>query len=179
MMSAPGKEAFIMHVQPHNSIAHLQRLGRLKSHRSIAIRLRIVVLARQGQTAPQIAISTGMSRRRVQEWVRRYNAQGVDGLWDRPRSGQPTKLPRDQEVVFKQRIDAGPTDADAGLCTLRGKDAQRILADEFGVHYSLGGAIVLLHRLGLSCLKPRPRHRKNDPEAMRRWVQDAPLLSKT
>ncbi len=68
----------------------------------------------------------------------------------------------------------GMQGADAGLCTLRGKDAQRILADEFGVNYSLGDAI----GLGLSCLKPRLRHRKNDPEAMRQWVQDAPLLSK-
>jgi hypothetical protein len=37
----------------------------------------------------------------------------------------------------------------------------------------------LLHRLGLSCLAPRPRHRKNDPEQMRKWVEDAPLLSRT
>lgn len=169
-----------MHVQRHDPIAHLQHLGRLKSYRSIAMRLRLVILACQGQTTPQIVTATGISRRRVQEWVRRYNAQGVEGLRDRPRSGQPTKLPRREEQAFKQRLLAGPIqEADAGLCTLRGKDAQRILADEFGVHYSLGGAIDLLHRLGLSCLKPRPRHRKNDPQAMRRWVQDAPLLSKT
>lgn len=168
-----------MRVQTHDPLAHLRRLGRLKSHRSIAMRLRIVVLARQGRTAPQIAAATGMSRRPVQEWVRRYNTKGVEGLWDRPRSGQPTKLPRQQEQAFKQRLLNGPIqEADAGLCTLRGKDAQRILADEFGVNYSLGGAIDLLHRLGLSCLKPRPRHRKNDPAAMQQWVQDAPLLSK-
>ncbi len=83
-----------MHVHSHDPIKHLQRLGRLKSHRSMAMRLRIVVLAWQGKTALQIATATGMSRRPVQEWVRRYNAKGVDGLWDRPRSGQPTKLPR-------------------------------------------------------------------------------------
>jgi hypothetical protein len=37
----------------------------------------------------------------------------------------------------------------------------------------------LLHRLGLSCLAPRPRHRKNDPEQMQQWVENAPLLSRT
>jgi hypothetical protein len=37
----------------------------------------------------------------------------------------------------------------------------------------------LLHRLGLSCLVPRPRHRKNDPEQMQHWVKNAPLLSRT
>lgn len=166
-----------MHVQPHDPISHLQRLRRLKSHRPIALRLQAIILARQGQTAPQIAAALGASRRPVQTWVQRYNQQGVAGLFDRPRSGQPTKLPAAQEPAFRQRILAGPTDADGGRCTLRGGDAQRILQEEFGVRYSLGGAIALLHRLGLSCLKPRPRHRKNDPQAMAAWVQSAPLLS--
>jgi putative transposase len=167
-----------MHVQAHERIEQLQRLRRLKSHRVIATRLQMVILAQRGYTAPQIAGSVDMSRRVVQTWVQRYNARGIDGLWDRARPGQPTKLPREQEQVFKQRMLDGPGDADGGLCTLRGRDAQRILTDEFDAHYSLGGAIELLHRLGFSCLKPRPRHRKNDPQAMTRWLEDSPLLSK-
>lgn len=71
----------------------------------------------------------------------------------------------------------GPVQAD-GVCTLRGVDAKAILEKEFGVRYSLDGVYDLLHRLKLSCLVPRPRHRKNDPEAMRRWLEEAPLLSR-
>ena len=54
--------------------------------------------------------------------------------------------------------------------------ADRILQAEFGVTYSLQGAYDLLHRLGYSYLRPRPRHRKNDPAAMQAWLKDAPLL---
>jgi transposase len=121
-----------------------------------------------------VAAATGLSRRPIQQWVRRYNDEGVDGLWDRLRSGKPTHLPQDQEAAFRQRICDGPREGD-GVCTLGGKDAVRILRQEFGVRYSLGGAIALLHRLGLSCLKPRPRHRKNDPEAMAVWKQETPF----
>lgn len=53
----------------------------------------------------------------------------------------------------------------------------RILEAEFGVAYSLNGVYDLMHRLGLSCLKPRPRHRKADPQTQQRWLDDAPLLS--
>ena len=53
----------------------------------------------------------------------------------------------------------------------------RILNEEFGVEYTLNGAYDLLHRLNLSCLTPRPRHEKNDPEAMKAFKQSAPLLS--
>lgn len=169
-----------MHVQGHDSIEELEHLRRRKRHRAIAGRLQIVILARQGHPAPRIAQAVGLSRRPVQEWVRRYNARGVAGLCDLPRPGQPTKLAADQEQAFRLRMLAGPlAGSDGGLCTLRGTDAVRILKREFGVRYSLSGAVGLLHRLGLSCLKPRPRHRKNDPQAMRRWVEQAPLLSKT
>jgi transposase len=71
----------------------------------------------------------------------------------------------------------GPKDTDGGICTIRGKDAMRILESEFGVKYTLYGVYDLMHRLGLSYLKPRPKHTKNNPEIMRQWQQDAPFLS--
>ncbi len=165
-----------MHVRPHDLIEVLERLRRSKAYKPIAARLQMVILAKQRFTAPQIAQAVGLSRRPVQQWIGRYNLEGVGGLYDRPRSGQPVKLSSQQQQAFKQRILAGPTEAD-GVCTLRGRDAQRILKQEFGVHYSLNGIYDLLHRLNMSCLKPRPRHRKNDPQAMTQWLESAPLLS--
>lgn len=140
-------------------------------------RCRCVLLALQGFEATQIADRLGRSRRFVQYWVYRYRDGGLDALQDRPRSGQPTHLPRQREAEFRARLEAEPTPAD-GVCALRGVDLVRILQDEFGVTYTLQGAYDLLHRLGYSYLRPRPRHRKNDPEAMRVWLRDAPLLSR-
>jgi len=54
----------------------------------------------------------------------------------------------------------------------------RILQKEFGVKYTLNAVYALMHRLELSCLTPRPRHRHNDPVAMEQWLNDAPFLSK-
>jgi len=139
-------------------------------------RCRCVLLALQGFEATQIADKLGRSRRFVQYWVYRYRDGGLDALRDRPRAGQPTRLPRPREAEFRSRLEAEPTAAD-GVCSLRGLDIVRILRDEFGATYTLQGAYDLLHRLGYSYLRPRPQHRKNDPEAMRVWLRDAPLLS--
>lgn len=141
-------------------------------------RCRCVLLAIDGLTAPQIAQRVARSRRFVQRWCYAYRDRGLDGLTPRPRSGRPPRLPVDRHAAFKQRILDGPTPQD-GVCTLRGVDAQRILEAEFGVSYSLNGVYRLLHQLNLSVLAPRPQHRKSDPEAMAKWVEDAPLLSKT
>lgn len=140
-------------------------------------RCRIVWLALRGCMATQIADKVGCSRRTVQQWVYRYRDEGLAGLRERPRPGQPKKLAAACEAAFRQRLEAGPTAAD-GVCTLRGRDIQHILAEEFGAKYSLPGVYDLLHRLGYSCLKPRPQHRKNDPAAMAAWLAEAPLLSR-
>jgi transposase len=141
-------------------------------------RLRSVLLALAGQEALPIARTLGRARRFVQEWVYAYRDGGLDAVRPKPPGRRPPKLAPAQEAAFKQRMLAGPTAADGGVCTLRGVDAQRILAQEFGVQYTLQGTYDLLHRLGLACLTPRPRHRKNDPEALAAWVQRAPLLSR-
>jgi hypothetical protein len=75
------------------------------------------------------------------------------------------------------RIDAGPTAADK-VCTLRGKDVQRIARDELGTDVSLTSVYRLLHKMGYSCLAPRPRHEKQDPAAQEKFkIDSAPLLS--
>jgi len=136
---------------------------------------RAVTLALQGQGARAIAKVLGRSRRAVQEWVYAYRDGGVDELLPGKSTGQPTKLRRDQEARFRTRLEAGPTEAD-GVCTLRGKDVVRILETEFQASYTLDGAYALLHRLGFSCLTPRPRHEKNDPAAVQNFKDNAPLL---
>lgn len=140
-------------------------------------RHRAVLLALDGRGAPEIASMLGRSRRSVQDWCYRYRDGGLDALLPKPRGRIKPKLPLEQHDAFKARMLAGPTDADEGRCTLRGLDAVRILEREFGVKYSLPGVYCLLHRLGLSSLKPRPRHRKSDPEQQERWLENAPLLS--
>lgn len=139
-------------------------------------RYRMVLLAIRGWDAPRIAEALSSNRRTVQLWVYRYRDGGIEALRPCPLPGRAPKLPREREAQFQARLKAGPRMED-GVCTLRGKDAVRILENEFGASYSLEGAYNLLHRLGYSCLKPRPKHEKNDPVAMKKFKKTAPLLS--
>jgi transposase len=136
-----------------------------------------VTMALDGHSTEEIMRMLGRSKNFVQRWNYAYRDSGIEALIPKPQSGRPTKLPRHKELQFKQRILAGPSPNDNGVCTLRAKEAMLILEKEFGVSYSFYSVYDLLHRLGLSCLKPRPRHNKNDPAAMTKWLEDAPLLS--
>ncbi len=141
-------------------------------------RYRAVREALAGRPASRIAAKLDRGQTFVQKWAYAYRDGGIEAIAAKRQPGAPTKLQPDRQAAFMQRIDAGPTDADGGVCTLRGKDVVRILGQEFGACYGLQGAYDLLHRLGYACLTPRPKHRKNDPEAMAVWRRDAPLLSK-
>jgi len=169
-----------MHIVTRHAadVTTLKRYCQQASNAKQRDRYRAVLLALEGHTTPQIRAILGRSKNFVQRWNYAYRDGGIEALCPLRQTGRPPKLPREEERSFKQRVLDGPTASDQGLCTLRGKDAMRILKQEFGVQYSLDGVYDLLHRLGLSCLKPRPKHRKNNPQAMQQWLNDAPLLSR-
>lgn len=61
-------------VVDHHSEQVLQQLAERELQADRAKRLRTVLLAKQGFTAPEIATCTGFSRGSIQKWVARYNA---------------------------------------------------------------------------------------------------------
>ncbi len=140
-------------------------------------RLRAVIAALEGDDAPTIARVLGRSRRQVQEWAYAYRDGGIDALHPPRRTGRTPKVRGPIAQKLKERLDAGAT-RDDKVCTLRGKDVQRILKEEHGVELSLQAAYDTLHRLGYSCLAPRPRHEKQDLGAQKKFREEtAPLLS--
>lgn len=140
-------------------------------------RYRVALLASGGLQTRAIMDQLDRSRGFVQRWAYAYRDGGVNAIASRPRGGSRPRLAPPQQEQFIARFTAGPTGADGPLVTLRGKDAVRILREEFGTPYSLNGVYRLFHRHNLAVLRPRPRHRKSDPEAQRRWRQSAPFLS--
>lgn len=153
-----------MEVKLHRSLEELKRLERVEKDADRARRLRVVILACEGWTAPAVAMAVGLSRRICQRWVARYNEQGLAGLDDQRGGEKRLPLTPDEVASFRERLACGPT-AEDEVCSLRGKDFQRILAEEFGLLRSLPAVYWLLHRLGYSYLRPRSRHRKSDPAA--------------
>ena len=125
-------------------------------------RLRVIRWALEGLTADEVAAQTKLCRRQVQNWVRRFNGEGLTGLEDHEGRGRPCALSVEQQGQLKTRLTAGPT-AEDGVCTLRGEDVQRILKREFGLLRKLSSVYYLLHSLGYSSLVPRPLHVQADP----------------
>jgi len=109
-----------MHVEDRHGVDELRRAARSQKDGRMRIRLQALVLAKQGHTAEEIAAALDASRRPVQEWVRRYNQSGVEGLRRRPGQGRREKLSLEERDQLCARMEALPRVEDE-VCTLRGK----------------------------------------------------------
>src|SRR5262245_31346382 len=108
MISQLSRREVAMDVRGHLPLEELVRLERVEKHATRSKRLRIVILALGGYTAPAIAMSVGLSRRVCQQWVARYNAEGLAGLEDRRGHEPKPTLTPEQEQRVCQRLEAGP-----------------------------------------------------------------------
>lgn len=69
-------------------------------------RARVVLAAIAGDSPDAIAAQLHMSRNTVYLWLRRFNAMGMEGLEDRPRSGRPPKYSPEEvsEIIETAKI---------------------------------------------------------------------------
>ncbi len=85
--------------EEHATITRL-RQSRTETARLVE-RARIIWRASQGWHVPAIAADLRLNERTVRLWLKRFNAAGLDGLRDAPRSGCPPTYSREQvgEVI--------------------------------------------------------------------------------
>jgi transposase len=156
-----------MFVADHHPIDELRSLARMESDPRMVLRLHAIALAKSGKTAPEVAAEVGYSRRGVQWWIHWYNRGGVEELRNEGGQGRKPTLGEPERERLKARLDGGPLpERDGGVCTLRGRDIQRILREEFSKVRCLSAVYHLLHAIGYNDLIPRPQHKDADPTAL-------------
>lgn len=154
----------------------LRKLARREKNAEQKDRFMAAALAIERRETADIQRSLCRSRGFVQRWAYAYRDGGIEALKDKPRGGSVAKISGAKAERLKARLDAGPTETD-GVCTLRGKDIQRIARDELGTRVGLSSVYRTLERLGYSCLAPRPRHEKQDLAAQTKFKDEsAPFL---
>ena len=153
-----------MTIVEHHSAEELQGLFRQEKNARVAKRIWIAWQARLGRIEPQITAAIGLSRRSVQNWVQRYNEEGLAGLQDRAGRGRQPILSEAEQQLVVERLEEGPREDD--VCSLRGLDFQKFIEERLGKLMSLSAVYDLLHELNDEWLVPRPKHRKSDPEAI-------------
>ena len=86
----------------------LRGLARRERDGRVCARLHALAHALEGESRGEAARRAGMDRQTLSDWVRRYDAQGVDGLRDRPKPGRPCGLDEGRQAALKAPVLRGP-----------------------------------------------------------------------
>ena len=154
--------------------AELRTLARRERDGRVGARLLALANALDGMSREAAARAAGMDRQTLRDWVHRYNAEGIEGLRDRPRRGRPCALDEGRQAALKALILKGPKLERDGCVAWRIRDLCRLVEDRFGVRYGETGMLRLVKSLDLSWQKARPVHPEADPKAQERFKKGSP-----
>ena len=86
----------------------LRALARSGKDATQNVRLSMVALVLEGVGRAEAGRTGGMDRQAVRDWLHRYNAEGPEGLRDRPRGGTACFLDGGQLAVVRGWMESDP-----------------------------------------------------------------------
>ena len=139
-----------------------------------ARRLLAIAAVRDGMDRDAAARIGGMDRQTLRDWVRRFNAEGPDGLVSRKPSGRPSKLSLEQKAQLRALVEAGPDPQTDGVVRWRCVDLKRVLGERFSVDLSEVSLGRILKKLGFSHISARPQHPAQEAGAVAAFKKTFP-----
>lgn len=109
-------------------------------------------------------------------WHRQWQAEGIEGLANRPRSGRPPKANETYQAALEKTLAQSPVDYGYTFAVWTLERLAEHLEVETGIRLSSGRLQVWLERLGYVYRRPKRdlRHRQ-DPQArdeMQAWLEE-------
>lgn len=142
--------------------SELRRAATRTDNADAARRMLALAHVLDGRSRGEAAELCGMDRQILRDWVVRYNAEGLEGVYDRPHPGAKPRLSQDQQMQVAQWVRQGPTLSEHGVVRWRRIDLAHEIEKHFGVQLAERSVGSLLRRLGFRRLSVRPRHPRQD-----------------
>lgn len=147
----------------------LRRWARVCANGRAAARAYAIAHALEGMTRAEAARIAGMERQALRDAVLRYNAEGVNGLFDRPKGRRPEWLTESEQALLANTVFKGPRVEVDGVCTWTCEALAVWISAKFGKTMHPDSVGRVLRRMGLSRQKARQVHPKTDIKAQERF----------
>lgn len=125
----------------------------------------IILLAAEKQlVAHEISEIVRMSDQAVRTWLKRYQAEGVEGLQDRPRPGTPSKVTPEYVEKLVSAVRRRPRGLDLPFSMGTLQRLADYLAEEMGIRVDAETVRLRLKQAGIVLSRPQPKVSSPDPE---------------
>jgi transposase len=148
------------------SSEEFRRLAAKAKDANQARRLLALAAIRDGKGRAEAARIGGMDRQTLRDWVHAFDTKGVDGLINRKAPGRKSKLTAEQKEAVREIVEKGPDSEVDAVVRWRCVDLCGVINKRFGVDLAAVSVGRLLKELGFAHVSARPRHPKQDQEAI-------------
>ena len=124
----------------------------------------ILLSAEQALKAPQIALIVRESERTVQRWLKRYQAEGISGLHDAPKSGKPSKVSQAYRQQLPSSVRQRPRSLSLKFSLWTLARLADYLAELTGIRLSEEGVRLQLKAIGILLSRPQHKISGHDPD---------------
>lgn len=153
----------------NSSEAELERVMNAVADQRQFKRLFAILMLFRGVSALDVAACSFVHRQTLRAWIKRFNAEGIDGLLDRRRSGRPRKIPPElaghlQSVL----LDPGSV----GEVHWTARKFHGYLRDELALEVGYSAVAKWMHDAGFALKVPRSWPVEQDEEARGAYLQE-------
>lgn len=145
---------------------HLDELDELY-HTTHDVRTRalmILLAAERRLVASEVAAIVRQDAETVRRWFRRYEAEGINGLADAPRSGKPPKVTGRYRERLLELVRRRPRALDLPFSMWTAARLADRLAEETGLRLSVPSIHRLLREAGMALSRPQHMITSPDPD---------------
>lgn len=134
----------------------------------------LVLIEQQGLSQGQAAQMVGVHRQTVNSWVKRYRAQGEEGVLDgrrvSPRRGKGILSAEEAGQIRQWIVAQTPDQLELPFALWTSRAVRELIARRLAKHLGLTAVQLYLRRWGLTPQKPLVRAKQRQPAAIAAWL---------
>ena len=169
-----------VHTLSAKEVKALKDLHRRTNEANVRSRCQMILLSNKGLSPPQIGQQVLFKRRTVTRIIQRYEAEGIEGLMTKPRSGRPSKVTAAYKVQLLERVEQPPRTLGLPYSNWTTANLAEYLREPTGVELSARQVENILKANDWRLRRPvRTVKHKQDPDLVQEKKRDSPAESKS
>lgn len=169
-----------VHALEDEEIIALEDLYRQTKVADVRSRCQMILLSNAGLSPPQIAQQVRFSRRTVTRIIQRYEAEGIQGLMTKPRSGRPSKVTTAYKDQLLQAVAQPPRELGLPFSNWTTANLAEYLREPTGIALSARQVENILKANDWRLRRPvRTVKHKQNPDLVQEKKSDSPGESRS
>jgi len=146
-------------------LTSLDKLYHKTKDARIRTRVQMVLLAAEEKmTAPEIAKIVRKNDQTVRRWIKRFNTEGIRGLYDAPRTGSPGKTTSEYQERLLTIVRQRPRSLEQPYSMWTLERLADFMAEETGIRVSYETVRRILKKNGITFSRPQHTISSPDPD---------------